>query len=172
MVGEILPIVDSIKKSVKQGFWSLKTTEYAGNTYYEARKLKNDPDTNNSSFFSLQYAIPINTELVLAYSKVGKVYSTLTTTILIEKFKIDKLIFTGAAGGLSKTVKIGDIVLAKNTIQHDLDITGVSKTLTCGQVAMPSPDNSWIPDDVKTPCDKDLIKNLPHRNNRNRRYFL
>merc|ERR1712079_483973 len=161
MVGEIMPIVDSIKSSQE---WSLKVTEYAGNIYYEAKKEKitdNINDKNASSHSEIKKLltdIPNGTVLVLAYSKVGKVYSTLTTTILIEKFKIEKLIFTGVAGGLSKSVKIGDIVLAKNTIQHDLDITGVSKTLNYGQVAMPSPDNSWIPDEIKTQCDETLIE--------------
>merc|ERR1712226_795714 len=83
----------------------------------------------------------------------------MTATILIEKFKIERLIFTGVAGGLSKNVKIGDIVLAKNTIQHDLDITGVSKSLKFGQVAMPNPDGTWNPDEVTTNCDPQMLEN-------------
>jgi len=160
MVGEIMPIVDAIKSSTN---WDLKTTNYAGNTYFEASKTANltqnlTTDSGSPSIFTeLLKNVPQNTQLVLAYSKVGKVYSTLTATIMIEKFKIQKLIFTGVAGGLSKNVKIGDLVLAKNTIQHDLDITGVSTTLKFGQVAMPNPDGTWNPDPIQTPCDELML---------------
>ena len=60
-------------------------------------------------------------ELVLVISKVGKVAASITACSLIEKFNVDKIIFTGLAGAISKTLNRGDIVLATGTYQHDLD---------------------------------------------------
>ena len=62
-------------------------------------------------------------DIVLAYSKIGKVFSTLTATTLIEKFGCEKLLFSGVAGGINPELKIGDLIIASKLAQHDLDIT-------------------------------------------------
>ena len=62
-------------------------------------------------------------EVVVAYSKIGKVFATLTATTLIEKFGCDLLLFSGVAGAISDTLKIGDLIVANGLCQHDLDIT-------------------------------------------------
>ncbi len=82
---------------------SYKTTEYAGNRYYEASYM--------------------GVELVVAYSKIGKVFSTLTATTMIEHFGAQKLLFSGVAGAISPTLKVGDLIVATKLSQHDLDIT-------------------------------------------------
>ncbi len=63
------------------------------------------------------------TEVVIAYSKIGKVFATLTATIMIEKFGCDRLLFTGVAGAINAELKIGDLIVADGLCQHDLDIT-------------------------------------------------
>jgi len=62
-------------------------------------------------------------EVVVAYSKIGKVFATLTATILLEKFNCDLLLFSGVAGAISDDLKIGDLIIADGLCQHDLDIT-------------------------------------------------
>lgn len=62
-------------------------------------------------------------ELVIAYSKIGKVNAALTATVMIEKFGATKLLFTGVAGALNENLKIGDMLYAASLAQHDLDIT-------------------------------------------------
>lgn len=62
-----------------------------------------------------------NIELVLVYSRVGKVAASITTSALIEKFQVDKIIFTGLAGAVSKELNRGDIILCNKIYQHDLD---------------------------------------------------
>jgi len=62
-------------------------------------------------------------EIVLAYSKIGKVNAALTATLLIEKFGAEKLLFSGVAGAISESLKIGDLIFAEKLIQHDVDIT-------------------------------------------------
>jgi len=62
-------------------------------------------------------------EVVVAYSKIGKVFAALTATAMIEKFGCDTLLFTGVAGAISEELKIGDLIVADGLCQHDLDIT-------------------------------------------------
>ncbi|WP_169778559.1 5'-methylthioadenosine/adenosylhomocysteine nucleosidase [Campylobacter curvus] len=74
----------------------------------------------NNKFYLASYK---GKQLVIAYSKIGKVNAALTTSIMIEKFKAGKLLFTGVAGALSEGLKIGDLMYATSLAQHDLDIT-------------------------------------------------
>ena len=95
MPEEIAPILEKIG--------TYKTSEYAGNRYYEA--------TYNGI------------DLVIAYSKIGKVFSTLTAATMIERFGAQKLLFSGVAGAISSELKVGDLIVATKLSQHDLDIT-------------------------------------------------
>jgi adenosylhomocysteine/aminodeoxyfutalosine nucleosidase len=76
---------------------------YGGNLYHEARYKSLD--------------------IVLGYSKIGKVNATLTAATMLERFGCDMLLFTGVAGAVSEELKIGDLVAATHLCQHDLDIT-------------------------------------------------
>ncbi|MEL1244512.1 5'-methylthioadenosine/adenosylhomocysteine nucleosidase [Flavobacterium sp. DGU11] len=58
---------------------------------------------------------------VVVFSRWGKVAASATAATLIHIYKITELIFTGVAGAIDPTLKIGDIVIAKRLIQHDLD---------------------------------------------------
>jgi adenosylhomocysteine nucleosidase len=60
-------------------------------------------------------------DVVVVFSRWGKVASATTVTHLIVEFAITQLIFTGVAGGISPNVAIGDIVIADSLVQHDLD---------------------------------------------------
>ncbi len=57
--------------------------------------------------------------VVAVVSRIGKVAAAFTTAILIEKFKVDAVVFCGIAGGLGDNVKIGDIVIGEGCVQHD-----------------------------------------------------
>jgi len=69
-------------------------------------------------FYQGQYK---DIELVLVYSKIGKVAASLTASILIDHFQVDEIIFTGLAGAVDENLQRGDIVLANATYQHDYD---------------------------------------------------
>ena len=77
-------------------------------------------DHAKNSFYKANY---FGHELVIAYSKIGKVNAELTAALLIERFECEKLIFTGVAGALNENLKIGDMIYTTSTAQHDLDIT-------------------------------------------------
>jgi len=59
--------------------------------------------------------------VVLALSKIGKVAAATTACVLIERFGVRQIVFTGVAGGLGAGVKVGDVVVASEFMQHDLD---------------------------------------------------
>ncbi len=61
--------------------------------------------------------------VVLALSKIGKVAAATTATALIERFGVGRMVFTGVAGGLGAGVRVGDVVVATDFLQHDLDVS-------------------------------------------------
>lgn len=91
---EIDPILDAVGHYTSE--------EYAGNVFYRAN-----------------YA---GHEIILAYSKIGKVFSAITASVMIDHFGATQLLFSGVAGGISKELKIGDLIMASALCQHDVDI--------------------------------------------------
>ncbi len=63
--------------------------------------------------------------VVLALSRIGKVAAATTATLLIERFGVRRIIFTGVAGGLGPGVRVGDTVVARETLQHDMDASPI-----------------------------------------------
>jgi adenosylhomocysteine nucleosidase len=59
--------------------------------------------------------------VVLALSHIGKVAAATTATAMIERFDVTELVFTGVAGGLGQGVNVGDMVVATEFLQHDMD---------------------------------------------------
>ncbi len=59
--------------------------------------------------------------VVLALSGIGKVAAATTATALIERFGSTRIVFTGVAGGLGRGVAVGDVVVARDFVQHDMD---------------------------------------------------
>jgi adenosylhomocysteine nucleosidase len=56
---------------------------------------------------------------VLVETGIGKVNAALVATVLAERFGVGAFLFTGVAGGLDRSLGIGDVVLAERLIQHD-----------------------------------------------------
>ena len=59
--------------------------------------------------------------VVLGLSRIGKVAAATTATALIEHFAVQRVVFTGVAGALGDKVKVGDVVVASQFVQHDMD---------------------------------------------------
>ncbi len=66
-----------------------------------------------------------NKKVVVVFSGWGKVAAATTSTMLIERYSISQIIFTGVAGGIQAHLNIGDIVIGKSFVQHDMDCAGV-----------------------------------------------
>ena len=60
-------------------------------------------------------------EVVLVFSRWGKVASATTATHLINEFDVSEILFTGVAGALDPDLEIGDIVIGSELYQHDMD---------------------------------------------------
>lgn len=67
--------------------------------------------------------------VVITRSGVGKVNAAVTTTLLIERFGADKLIFTGIAGALSPKLSPTDVVISTSLVQHDVDLSAFGSPL-------------------------------------------
>jgi adenosylhomocysteine nucleosidase len=59
--------------------------------------------------------------VVLALSGIGKVAAATTAVLLMQAFDAPCLVFTGVAGGLAAGVEVGDVVVARQLLQHDMD---------------------------------------------------
>lgn len=66
-----------------------------------------------------------NREIIVCKSGVGKVNAAVCTQVLIDRFKVDAVIFTGVAGALAPELEIGDIVISDSCMQHDMDVTAL-----------------------------------------------
>jgi adenosylhomocysteine nucleosidase len=64
-------------------------------------------------------------EVVAVLSRIGKVAAATTATALVERFQVDRILFTGVAGGLARGVRRGDVVVADSFLQHDLDASPI-----------------------------------------------
>jgi adenosylhomocysteine nucleosidase len=64
-------------------------------------------------------------DVVAVLSRIGKVAAATTATVLVERFAVSRILFTGVAGGLAPGVARGDVVVADAFLQHDLDASPI-----------------------------------------------
>ena len=84
---------------------------------------------------------------VLVESGMGKVNAARCTQIVIDNIKVDYILNVGVAGGVSKKVNIGDVVIGDKLIQHDFDLRPFNY------------ERGYIPNVGKfVPCDEYLIR--------------
>ncbi|MEX1376473.1 MAG: 5'-methylthioadenosine/adenosylhomocysteine nucleosidase [Eubacteriales bacterium] len=63
--------------------------------------------------------------VVVAKCGIGKVFAALCTQTMILNFSPYVIVNTGVSGGLLEETAIGDVVIAKNVCQHDMDTSGI-----------------------------------------------
>ena len=66
-------------------------------------------------------------EVVLLQAGIGKVKATIGTQVMIDKFSVETIIFTGLAGALVPNLKQGDIVVSNSVVQYDFDLTAFGR---------------------------------------------
>ena len=59
--------------------------------------------------------------VVIAKCGVGKVNAGICAQIMITRFGVSHVINTGVAGSLDTRVRIGDLVISTDAVQHDMD---------------------------------------------------
>lgn len=60
---------------------------------------------------------------ILVKSGVGKVNAARTTQIMLDNFDIQYVLNLGSGGSVNPLLNIGDVVIGKQVVQHDFDIT-------------------------------------------------
>jgi adenosylhomocysteine nucleosidase len=61
-------------------------------------------------------------DAVCVLSRLGKVAAAMTAAILVDKFEVTHIVFTGVAGSADTNVHIGDLVIGQMLVQHDMDV--------------------------------------------------
>lgn len=64
-------------------------------------------------------------EVVVAKCGIGKVFAALCTQTMIIKYMPEIIINTGVSGGIASQTNIGDVIIAKNVVQHDMDTSPI-----------------------------------------------
>jgi len=81
--------------------------------------------------------------VLVAQCGIGKVNAAALTQVMVLK-GVWGVLFTGVAGAVDPSLKVGDIVVSTDALQHDLDVTALGYAL--GQV--PGEPLSWAADDT------------------------
>lgn len=61
--------------------------------------------------------------VVVVRSGIGKVNAALCVQILADIFEVTHIINTGVAGSLNARLDIGDILISRDALHHDMDVT-------------------------------------------------
>lgn len=80
--------------------------------------------------------------VLLATCGIGKVHAAALTQALLDRGAA-AVLFTGVAGGVDPTLRVGDLVVAADALQHDVDVTALGYAL--GQVPGHA-DVRWVAD--------------------------
>ena len=84
-------------------------------------------------------------EVVCCECGIGKVNAAMSTQIMIDLYHPDVIINSGIAGSLSGKIRIGDIVVSDDCVQHDMDATEMGNPL--GEVQFSDELRTFFPAD-------------------------
>ena len=91
-------------------------------------------------------------DAVVTECGIGKVNAALTTQVMIDTFSPKAIINSGVAGALSEKLKVGDIVISTDAVEHDYDTTAFGDPM--GLICFADEQR------VDMPADKNLIDAL------------
>ncbi len=66
-------------------------------------------------------------KVILLRCGVGKVNAAMATQLMIDRFGVEAVVFTGLAGSLVPHLKRGDLVVSNFVVQHDIDLTAFGR---------------------------------------------
>ena len=61
------------------------------------------------------------TEVIAVYSVCGKINASITAQLLIDRYQVDAVIFSGIAGGMKEELEVFDTVVCTASVFHDTD---------------------------------------------------
>lgn len=113
----------------------------------EVEKLKeaiHNPVINKISGMDFISGNLMGQEVVVVKCGVGKVFAGICAQTMIMKYRPKLIVNIGVAGSLSDSLNIFDLIVAKDLIQHDFDISGLGypKALLSGfdSISFPTSD--------------------------------
>lgn len=89
---------------------------------YYLKELK-EPKKHNIGRFYFYSGKLDGKDIVIVKSGAGKVNAAVCAQIVIGRFNPTVVIFTGVAGALDPSLEIGDIIISKDSLHHDMDAT-------------------------------------------------
>lgn len=95
--------------TLKSHLTDVKITQKAGMQFYEG--------------------ILNGTPTVVVRCGIGKVNAALCVQILVDIFEVTHLINTGVAGSLNAELNIGDILISRDALHHDMDVSALGYPL-------------------------------------------
>ncbi|MDO4588619.1 MAG: 5'-methylthioadenosine/adenosylhomocysteine nucleosidase [Fusobacterium sp.] len=98
----------------------------------ELKSIMSDIQVENLGNLEFFKGNLLGKEVVLVEGGIGKVNASICATLMIEHFKVSKVLFTGVAGGTNPDINIGDIVIGVDQIEHDFNATAFGYAL--GQI--------------------------------------
>ena len=63
--------------------------------------------------------------MIIAVCGVGKVFAAMCAQAMILNYSPDAIINTGVAGALASELRVGDVAVAENVVQHDMDTSPI-----------------------------------------------
>ena len=90
--------------------------------FQKAADISNTIEWKGHHFYQAEL---FNKSVVLGKCGVGKVLSAMITQLVIDKFSPEAILFCGLAGALNADLNVGDIVVGKDFIQHDMNAAGL-----------------------------------------------
>ncbi|MBS9784550.1 MAG: 5'-methylthioadenosine/adenosylhomocysteine nucleosidase [Oceanivirga sp.] len=85
----------------------------------------------NLKFFKGKYD---NKDLVIVQSGIGMVNASIATTLLYERYNVDKIIFSGVGGAVLENIKTLDLVIGDSFVEYQFDVTSAGNYVK-GQIA-------------------------------------
>lgn len=92
----------------------------------EVEALKSRMDATNittKAGMEFHEGILNSVNVVIVKCGIGKVNAALCVQILADIFRVSHIINTGVAGSLNAELDIGDILISKDALHHDMDVT-------------------------------------------------
>ncbi len=85
--------------------------------------LENKQDIKNAAF-TLYSGVLEQHKVLIAQCGIGKVNAAALTQLMLMQ-GAQQVIVTGVAGAVDPDLKVGDIVISNDAVQHDVDVTGL-----------------------------------------------
>lgn len=98
----------------------------------ELKSIMNNIDEENLGNLTFFKGELKGKNVILVECGIGKVNAAICATLMKTHFNVDKLLFTGVAGGVNPDINIGDIVIGTDLVEHDFDTTAFGYEL--GQI--------------------------------------